>query len=389
MKANVWIVTLIFLAGTAALMAAPARTGGPRTESQSGLFRPGGNGQGKYLAQQKEDSSSSADNASALARSALERFRKSTNGGKNEGTDKEPGESSDPVAVPRPTTPLPVENPASAPTLVARPVPAAPASTDKTVAAPAPAPAPPATATPASAPGQVKVTTPAAAPAQPAQPASPPRTPNDFPEIPLAMRDPAVPMPVAPKSRIEKRKAENAQSTMEITSKFSKFDSNTRVVEFDGQVVVHHPTFVMESDELEVLLNPVDDQGNESSGGDPGFKKAIATGAMVIITRSNENGDPQIGKARKAEYDALTEEIILTGGPPTLQSGQSLVAPKGDGAMIILRQNGLYETRGGMMDPKETSDGKRSTVIIPIKAQNSSEPTLLPTSMEDIQNKDN
>lgn len=219
--------------------------------------------------------------------------------------------------------------------------------------------APTATARPvaaASAPVAVASTTPSPAPAV--------GTPSAVPVNPGA-----IPAPVPLRSKYEKEKKTNEQA-MEIEADESVMDNNQRLVTFTGNVVVNHPGFKLTSDHLEVYLHeettieggqaiaPSSADGAEDK---PPFKRAIATGSMVEIEKIGADGKTQIAKSRKADYDAKTGDIVLTGGPPTLQSGTGYVNSTSPDAVIILRGNGKYEL------PNESGNGGRHKLQIPIK----------------------
>ncbi len=94
----------------------------------------------------------------------------------------------------------------------------------------------------------------------------------------------------------------------------------------------------------------------ESSDTAPAFTKAIASGGTVEIKRRTPEGKLQYARAQRAEYNAVTKDIILSGGPPFLQDGESFVETKSKDARIIMWGNGKYEV-----------DGDRSTIVIPVE----------------------
>lgn len=178
--------------------------------------------------------------------------------------------------------------------------------------------------------------------------------PSAAPTPPPAMTTPAnVPPPVPLQPRYEKEKG-NQSDVMEIEADESVMDNEKRLITFTGHVVVTEPRFNLTSDRLEVYMN--DDTnldgtpaaGAASSNEDaPPFKRAIASGGMVEIEKIGADGKVQIAKARKADYDAVTGDIVLSGGPPTLQSGSGFVNPSSPDAVIILRADGNHQIKGG------------------------------------------
>ena len=104
--------------------------------------------------------------------------------------------------------------------------------------------------------------------------------------------------------------------------------------------------------------------GTEAGESDSAFKRAVASGGMVEIKRiaPDEKGKPktQIAIARIADYNAVTKDIILSGGPPYIQDGDSFVKTNSEDARIIMRGNGLYEITGST---------NRSQIVIPVKRE--------------------
>ncbi|MCB1231392.1 MAG: hypothetical protein KDN19_14055, partial [Verrucomicrobiae bacterium] len=206
--------------------------------------------------------------------------------------------------------------------------------------------------------------------------------PNTATPPPVLTTPANIPPPVPLEPRYEKEKGASGE-VMQISSDETVMNNEQHLITFTGQVIVvnPNPNFKMTSDRLDVWMNE-EDSATESapkpegqSGGSPSFKKAIATGGMVEIEKLDANGKVQVAKARKAEYDAITEDIILTGGPPTLQSESGFVNPKSPDAVIILRKDGNHEIQGG---------SGRSTIEIPLpkKGSGSATPSIgggLPT----------
>ena len=149
--------------------------------------------------------------------------------------------------------------------------------------------------------------------------------------------------------------ASKSPQNMEILARESVMDNKTGKLVFTGDVKVNHPEFIIKSDRLEILMTAGQATG-QSSGKSP-FKSAVASGGMVEITRISPDGKTQIAMARRADYNAETQDIILSGGPPYMQDGKSFVKPDSEDAQIILRGNGKYEVKGS----------GRSTIVIPVK----------------------
>ncbi len=135
---------------------------------------------------------------------------------------------------------------------------------------------------------------------------------------------------------------------MEILSKESVMDNTKGVLLFTGDVFIDHPEFEIKCDKLEIQT--AEGVGMDSGGkSDANFKRAIASGGMVEIRRMVEDKGKkktQIAIARNADYNAITKDIILSGGPPYIQDGENFVKTNSEDAKIIMRGNGLYEITG-------------------------------------------
>lgn len=168
--------------------------------------------------------------------------------------------------------------------------------------------------------------------------------------VPLAANSGNVPPPVPLRPRYDKSPSTaSGGEVMEITANESVMDEKNNKATFKGDVVVHHPTFVMKSEYLEVFMNDKDSPQLGPDGKEPPFKKAIATGPMVVIEQSVvESGKQvvQIAKARQAEFDGITGDTILTGGPPFLQKGKQVIRPQSEKAKIVLKSDGEHRVEG-------------------------------------------
>lgn len=181
-----------------------------------------------------------------------------------------------------------------------------------------------------------------------------------------------VPAP-KPKVAASKKQAKKSKSeVMEIVSDEAETDFEKNTVTFIGNVVLTDPTFNLTCDRLLIYLN---EKGVEADGE---FKKAIATGAIVVVERINEKGDKDVGQSRQVEYDAKTGDIVLSGGPPVLQSGGGLVNTKSPDATITLKRDGNHSVKD------------KSKFIIPVKGKKGGAakgPNLVPSKLGDISNR--
>lgn len=190
-----------------------------------------------------------------------------------------------------------------------------------------------------------------------------PTTPM-IPESPLLKGDdiPA-PKPLAKKYQPDShgRYPSADRKHMEILSRDSIMDNAKGVLVFTGNVLIDHPEFEIKCDKLEIqMAEGVGMEGGEKE--DTNFKRAIASGGMVEIRRIgvDEKGKKktQIAIARIADYNGITKDIVLSGGPPYIQDGDRFVKTNSEDAKIIMRGNGLYEITGTT---------NRSQIVIPIE----------------------
>ncbi len=179
-----------------------------------------------------------------------------------------------------------------------------------------------------------------------------PPTTRNIPDTPtLSLDDIPEPVPLAKKYQPEANGAYPAPNRkhMEILAKESVMDNTKGLLIFTGNVFVDAPDYEMKCDKLEIHL--ADGVGMEGGGeSDSSFKRAIASGGMVEIKRFavDEKGrrKTQIALGRKADYNAITKEFVLSGGPPYIQDGDRFVKTNSEDAKIIMRGNGLYEITG-------------------------------------------
>jgi len=194
-----------------------------------------------------------------------------------------------------------------------------------------------------------------ALPTQPMIPDSAALTPDEIPAPqPLAKKYAAGPGGAYPAGD---------KQHMEILSKESVMDNAKGILLFTGNVFIDHPEFQINCDKLEIqMAKGVGMDGTETGESDSAFKRAIASGGMVEIKRitADEKGKPktQIAIARIADYNAITKDIILSGGPPYIQDGDRFVKTNSEDAQIIMRGNGLYEITGS---------SNRSQIVIPVE----------------------
>ncbi len=206
-----------------------------------------------------------------------------------------------------------------------------------------------------------------------------------------SIADGDVPSPEDLKPKFNKAEPEVAEGpVMEITSDESILHNSPeeeRMVEFTGDVFLDHPAFNMASDRLEVFLNDEEIDAAPAKEGEkkPPFKRAIATGAMIKIVRINPDGETETAFARRADFDGVTGDVVLSGGPPQLQSGEVHVKPTGTEDKIYLLASGTYRVETATVP----TTGKRGVakLVIPVNGGSDSKtksPTFLPTQLDDV-----
>jgi lipopolysaccharide export system protein LptA len=154
-----------------------------------------------------------------------------------------------------------------------------------------------------------------------------------------------------------------------ITSNEVTFDHPKGEAVFTGKVVVKDPEFNVQCDRLDAFLKkdaekpaaaanppptakpPEDkDKGKSASGG--GLDHAIADanpGNIVVITQDKIEADgsisKNIGKGRRATYDAKTGDVVLTGNP-SVQQGNNLCEALNDSTVMTLNRDGRMKADG-------------------------------------------
>lgn len=144
-------------------------------------------------------------------------------------------------------------------------------------------------------------------------------------------------------------KTADSEGTVVITSQKSTMDNVNRQITFLGEVLVQNKKdqVTMTSDKLEVFMLPEGTSVKDASGKISKISHAVASGGIVEINKIDEKGKAQIALARQANYNAITQNAVLSGGPPSLQDGEgNFVSTKSRDSKIILRNDGRYEIMG-------------------------------------------
>lgn len=131
---------------------------------------------------------------------------------------------------------------------------------------------------------------------------------------------------------------------------------------FTGDVVVNHPSFIIESDQLEVFLEQSDDAKKDGAdtttrapatanepqqSAETAIKRAIATGREVVIRKKTADGKLIIAKCRKATYFADTQKLKLEQWPQVQRDNILVIATEPSTQMILDTQTGHHEAVGG------------------------------------------
>lgn len=169
----------------------------------------------------------------------------------------------------------------------------------------------------------------------------------------------------------EKKKAptpRKAKGETIITALEATFDQRTREAVFIGKVVVKDPEFNVECDRLDAFLKkaavpggpaqaeadpppaPEPPMGANEKGG--GLDHAVADanpGNVVLITQQKQEADgsftKNVGKGRRATYDARTGDVVLT-GMPSVQQGINLCVAQDESTVMTLNRDGRMKVEG-------------------------------------------
>lgn len=149
---------------------------------------------------------------------------------------------------------------------------------------------------------------------------------------PPAPREPAAaPMPAKAKKKATR-----------ITAETSDYDSERNLVVFEGNVVMENPQMRLKCDVLEIQLN--DGAKGPAAAAAGGIKSGVATGYVEIVTENAEGGEV-VAHARRADFDALSQ-IVMLSDFPQLQDGKQLVKGTTPESRIFLNADGKHRTKG-------------------------------------------
>ena len=133
------------------------------------------------------------------------------------------------------------------------------------------------------------------------------------------------------------------------------FDALSGTLVYQNDITVTHPQYKLTcTDELKILLkedtttsetSPKENKNNSTITPDTknltkfsGIKKAIATD-NVVINAKDKDGKLITAKSEMASYDGITGIMILRGGKPTIQQGDTIIRILSDNGYIKILPN--------------------------------------------------
>ncbi len=124
---------------------------------------------------------------------------------------------------------------------------------------------------------------------------------------------------------------------LKISAKEVKENKVNGTTTYLGKVDFSHPELQLKCDQLVIYMNEVGVEGKSP------VRQVVATGEMVIVERVNAKKKKDIGHARKVTYHSQSGDIVLSGGPPVLQTERQMVRTVTQDATITLMRGGTYE----------------------------------------------
>lgn len=160
----------------------------------------------------------------------------------------------------------------------------------------------------------------------------------------------------------------------------ASFDQKTRKAIFIGEVQVKDPQFTLRCEKLTAYLKneksapepktkPREDGTEVPSPGASGLEKATAEGKVIIVAErpGEKEGETTryVARSARADFDAKTGDMKLTGWPQVQQGINTHVATEADTVMIINR-DGRMQTNGRSKtviqeEPKDTLPKQSAT----------------------------
>ena len=179
-----------------------------------------------------------------------------------------------------------------------------------------------------------------------------------------AISDDSQPKTIGKNTDLPGEKSESkkkAKGPTEITSDSVTFDNKKHIAIFVGNVVVKDPEFDMTCDKLTAYLrhdDPVPAAGGDAPKATPkpagaakekkgGLERAVAEGNVVITQEKIESGgniSKSIGRSKRADYDAKTGDVVLTGRPRVKQGINQCDATADETVMTLNRDRDMKVT---------------------------------------------
>ena len=184
----------------------------------------------------------------------------------------------------------------------------------------------------------------------------------------------SAPKPVAEKKTKPATVAENKKVTEITCTGETTFDAKSGMAVFVKDVKVVDPQFSVTSDKLTVTMKksgkePVkgmpgtasatpaaspkpEEKPDAKSDATSGLERAVAEGHVIIIQDKVDEKTGEVthyvGKASKADYNAVSGEMTLTGWPQIQQGLNNQVATE-EGTVMVLDREGHMRTKGPSM----------------------------------------
>jgi lipopolysaccharide transport protein LptA len=182
------------------------------------------------------------------------------------------------------------------------------------------------------------------------------------PSTGLELDEPATGAPVSRVKSVGAPVAAEKKPTEITASKETTFDEKARVAVFTGDVTVVDSQFNLRCEKLTAYLKKakgVEAKGDAEPDAGGGLDRVVAEGDVLIVQEKvGTNGEVTryVGKAKKAEYNAATGDVTLTGWPQIQQGINNQVATE-EGTIMILNKSGRLRTVGpSKTEIKESSD---------------------------------
>ena len=165
------------------------------------------------------------------------------------------------------------------------------------------------------------------------------------------------PKPVAEKKPKSAPSAEKKATEITCTGE-TTFDAKAGMAVFIKEVKVNDPQFALSADKLTAYLKKAAKEAVKDGTPAPsptpasGLERAVAEGNVVItqdkVDEKTGEVTHYIGKGAKADYNAVTSEMTLSGWPQIQQGLNNQVATE-EGTIMIMNKDGHLTTKGPSM----------------------------------------